>query len=356
MGHDPEPRLRVIMFSAMPHEVAAFEHEMQRTPEARILDLVCVSSQLETSTASLAAGARAVCLFATDQADAHILDRLQVMGVELLTLRYAGVSSVDLIRATALGIRVAPAPAHAPTSIAEYTVALMLSLNRKVHVASNRVRDGNMTTHGLVGFDMRGKTVGIIGTGKVGRIVGQILRGFGCRLLAFDMMESPEVIELGAKYVPMNTLLASSDILSLHAPLVPGTHHIIGRNTLPRCKTGVHVINTSRGGLIDIKAAIDALRSGQMGGLAIDVYEGEASLFFRDHTGNQTDPDFQLLRSMPNVLITGHQAALTTNALAAVARATVKTLLQFHRGEELDYEIKPGQTRRKRSTAAAPSS
>lgn len=334
-----KPRLRVIMFGAMEHEVTAFENEMQSTSETRVLDIVYVSAQLDKSTATLATGAKAVSLFATDHADAHILGTLHALGVQLITLRYAGVPSLDLAKASELGMRVAPAPAHAPTSIAEYTILLLLALNRKVHIATNRVRDGNMTMQGLVGFDLRGKTVGIIGTGKVGKIVVRILSSFGCKVLAFDMIESSEVIATGAKYVSMNTLLASSDIISLHAPLVPGTRHMIGSHTLPLCKMGVYIINTSRGALIDAKAAIGALRSGQIGGLALDAYEGEATLFFRDHTGVQTDVDFQLLRSMPNVLITGHQAALTTNALASVAKATLKTLFQFYHGEDLEYEI-----------------
>lgn len=335
----PNPRLRVIMFGAMDHEVAAFDNELHNDPATTVLDIVYVSAQLDKSTATLATGAKAVCLFATDFADAHILRTLHALGVRLITLRYAGVPSLDLVTASELRIRVAPAPAHAPTSIAEYTVLLMLALNRRVHIATHRVRDGNMALQGLVGFDMRGKTVGIIGTGKVGRLVVRLLSSFGCKLLAFDMIESQEVIDLGARYVSMNTLLSKSDIISLHAPLVPGTTHMIGRHTIPLCKTGVHIVNTSRGALIDAKAVIDALRSGQIGGLALDSYEGEDNLFFRDHTGLQTDPDFQLLKSMPNVMITGHQAALTTNALASVAKATVKTLLQFHNGENLDYEM-----------------
>lgn len=345
MSAPETPRLRVIMYSAMPYEVSAFEHVLRATPESRVLDLVFVSAHLDRSTASLATGARAVCLFATDRADTYLLGRLRDLGVELVALRYAGVSSVDLEKASELGIRVARAPAHAPTSIAEYTVALMLSLNRKVHLASARVRDGNLSLQGLVGFDMASKTVGIIGTGKVGRIVARILRGFGCRVLAYDMIESQEFIDTGGRYVSMGALLASCDILTLHAPLVPGTLHMIGGETLARCKNGVYIVNTSRGGLIDKKAAIEALQSGQIGALAIDVYEGEASFYFRDHTGETLDPEFQMLKSMPNVLITGHQSALTTNALASVANATIRTLLQFHAGDELDYAISPGQTR-----------
>lgn len=332
-------RLRVIMFGARQYEVAAFRNEMKLSPETQLLDIVFVSAPLDKSTATLAAGAKAVSLFANDYADAAILQILHASGVELITLRYAGVPAVDRNKVASLKMRLAPAPAHAPTSIAEYTVLLILSLNRKVHLAYNRVREGNMTMQGLVGFDMKGKVVGLIGTGKVGTTVARILSGFGCNVIAFDMIESPDIKHMGIKYVSINTLLATSDIISLHAPLVSGTRHMIGAHSLPLCKRGVLLINTSRGALLDVKAVIPALQAGQVGGLALDSFEGEADLFFRDHTGVQTNPDFQLLRSMPNVLITGHQAALTTNALASVAKATLKTLVQFAKGEALDYEI-----------------
>lgn len=332
-------KMRVIMYSAMPYEINAFETELGKNLNAGHLDVVFVSARLDNSTAALASGAPAVCLFANDHADAQLLTRLRAMGVKLIVVRYAGVSSVDVRKAIELGMKVACAPKHAPTSIAEYTVTMMLALNRKVHIAYNRVRDGNMALHGLVGFDMSEKTVGIIGTGKVGRIVARILIGFGCKVLAYDMMESQQIIDLGGKYVSMGKLLASSDILSLHAPLVPGTHHMIGPETLPRCKKGVHIVNTSRGGLIDVKAVTEALKSGQVGALGLDVYEGESSLFFRDHTGDKVDADFHILKAFPNVLITGHQSALTTNALVSVAKSTVKTLVQFHQGKDLEYGV-----------------
>lgn len=323
----------------MPYEITAFEHVLNATPGTRVLDVIFVPAPLDKSNASLAAGARVVCLYATDQADSRLLGRLRALGVELVALRYAGVGSLDLEKASEIGMLVSRVPAHAPTSIAEYTVGLMLTLNRKIHISYNRVQQGNMTLNGLVGFDMASKTVGIIGTGKVGRIVARILRGFGCKVLAFDMIESKEVIDLGGRYVSMGMLLASSDILTLHAPLVPGTYHLIGKQTLPRCKAGVHIVNTSRGGLIDVRAAIDAMQTGQLGALAIDVYEGESSCFYGDHTGENFEQDFQLLKSMPNVLITGNQSSLTNSALQSVARATIHTFMQFHAGEDLEYGI-----------------
>lgn len=338
-------RLRVVMFSAMSQEITAFKHQLKSAPDAHLLDIVFVSAQLDRDTATLASGARAVSLFATDHADSQMLTNLRRLGVELIALRYAGVSSVDLEKAAQVGILVAKTPSHAHTAIAEYTIALILCLNRKVHVGSNKVRDGNLNLHGLMGIDVASSTVGILGTGKVGRHVARILKGFGCKILAYDMIESQEIIDLGVKYVNMNTILSLSDILTLHAPLLPATHHMINADTLSRCKSGVRIINTSRGGLLDIRAAIGALRSGQMGGLAMDVYEGEANLFFKDRTGEQVDEDFQLLRSMPNVLITGHQSTLTQNAVDEVARTTVRTLLQFRAGKELEYEVRLGHLR-----------
>lgn len=336
----PVERLRVIMFSAMPYEITAFQKELDNDPHlAATLDIIFVTTRLNQSTASLTSGARAVCLFATDYADSNLINLLDRYGVRLIALRYAGFNNVDVESAKKLGIVVTKIPTHAPTSIAEYTITLMLTLNRKVHIANNRVRDGNFTTHGLVGFDISDRTVGIIGTGKVGRIVARIMRGFGCRVLAYDTVESQEVINNGGRYVPLRTLITSSDILSLHAPLVSGTYHLLGTETLSWCKRGVHIINTSRGGLIDINAIIDALHSGQVGGLAMDVYEGEHSVFFRDHVTDYVDPNFQLLKSLPNVLITSHQASLTTNALSSVAKSTIKTLMQFQNGENVENAL-----------------
>lgn len=338
-------RLRVIMFSAVRHEINAFQHHLESAPDAHLLDIVFVSAQLDRNTATLANGARAVSLFATDHADTQMLGCFHRMGIQLIALRYAGVSSVDLDKAAELGIHVARTPAHAHTAIAEYTVALMLSLNRKVHIGSNRLRDGNLSLHGLVGFNISSSTVGIIGTGKVGHHVARLLKGFGCKILAYDIIKNEEVIKLGVKYVSLRALLSSSDMLTLHAPLLPSTYHMIDKQMISQCKRGIYIINTSRGGLIDMSAAIEALRSGHIGGLAVDVYEGEVNLFFKDHTGEQMDANFQILRSMSNVLITGHQSALTKNAIHDVARATVTTLLQFRAGKELEHGVRPGHSR-----------
>lgn len=342
----PDERLRVVMYSAMTYEIATFQREINNISHASAaLDLIFVPARLDHSTANLAQGARAISLYVSDYADSQLLETLSKLGVELITLRYPGVSSVDVDRAAQLGIIVARAPSHSPTSIAEYTVTLMLALIRKVHLANNRVRHGNLSLNGLVGFELADKIVGIIGTGRVGQTVAKILQGFGCTILAHDVEESPEVTKYGGTYVKLERIFALCDILTLHAPLVPGTHHMIGRGTLPRCKQGVHIINTSRGGLIDVAAILEALQTGQVAGLAMDVYEGERSIFFQDRGESVHDWSFEVLKSMPNVLITGHQSALTTNALASIAQSTLKTLMQFRNCETIVNAISVSQFR-----------
>lgn len=352
----PQERLRVVVFSTMSYEISAFEKTMKDIPGAEnTLNLMFISARLDRTTASMVAGARAVCLFNTDMADDHILHIFRTAGVQLITLRYPGENPIDVERAATMGIKVTRTPAHSPISIAEYAVTLLLTLNRKVHLANRRVVNGSFSLEGLVGFNLADKTVGIIGTGHVGCIVARILKGFGCRILAYDMIESEDVKMLGARYVPMKTLLESSDIISLHAPLVPGTHHMIGTETLARCKRGVYIINTARGGLIDVHAITDALRTGQVGGLAMDVYAGQISLLLREQSGHISDWNFHLLKSMPNVIITGQQAALTTNAIASAATSTIETLLQFQKGEHLDYQIHPVGTPSTRTPDSNPS-
>lgn len=336
----------------MPYEIQAFEESLSGSPAtASLFDIVYISAGLDASTASLARGADVVCLFVVDTADAQVLRVLASVGVRLITLRCAGVGSVDLRSAAKLGIRVVKIPPHAPASIAEYTVSMILALNRKIHIAINRVRDGNFSLNGLVGFDMHSKTIGIIGTGKVGRATARILSGFGCSILAYDIRESEDVVSLGGRYVSMAKLFSASDIIVLHAPLVGATHHIICQESLARCKPGVMIVNTSRGGLIDIQAVIEGLRNGTVGSLGMDVYEGEAGLFFRDNTGEPLDPNFQVLQSMPNVIVTGHQSTLTESTLEATANATIRSLLQFSSGDVMQYEV---NAVRRRSTGASP--
>lgn len=334
--------IRVVIFSSTPYEIEAFESTLKDIPDAASsINLMFVTARLDRTTAHMVTGAPVVCLFATDMVDDHILEIFSHAGVKLIALRYPGESAINVEHAALRGIRVARTPPHSPTSIAEYAVTLMMCLNRKVHVANRRVLNGSFSLDGLVGFNVADKTVGIIGTGQVGRIVVRILRGFGCRLLAYDMIEQDEVKKCGAEYVPMKNLLEASDIITLHAPLVPGTYHMIGSETLPGCKPGVIIINTAHGGLIDIRAALEGLQTGIVGGLAMDVYEGETEVLFRDQGSHLSDWTFQTLKGMPNVIITGHQAALTTNALAEVSKWTIGTVMKYYSGGALDCVLNP---------------
>lgn len=334
-----ERRLRVVMYSTTQIEIESFKAEMEDRREANVLDIEYVAVRLDSSTAALASGALVVCLFAKDKVDKGILSQLSANGVKLIALRYASVSSFDIKTATELGMQVTCAPKHSPISVAEYAVSLMLSLNRKIHIADKHVRAGNMNLDGLVGFNMASKTVGIIGMGKVGCQVARILEGFGSRVLAYDVMEEKEMLELRVEYVSMTKLFQNSDIISLHCPLVPSTHHIIGNDTLTFCKSGVLIINTAHGSLVDMASILEALRSKLVAGFAMDVYEEESSLFLPNENGGTVNWDIQLLKSLPNVVITWRQSVSTTNALARVAKSTVYTLMQYHNGEELDYRM-----------------
>jgi D-lactate dehydrogenase len=248
--------------------------------------------------------------------------------VRLLALRCTGFNNVDLDAAKALGLAVTRVPIYSPYAVAEHVVALLLTLNRKIHRAYNRVREMNFALQGLVGFDLHGKTAGIVGTGKIGRITAQILRGFGMRVLAYDPFPGHEWAQQHAvEYVDSETLAASSDVVSLHVPLTRETHHLIRRETLARMKPGAILINVSRGALIDTTALIEALKSGQLGGVALDVYEEEEGIFFEDLSGIVLqDDELARLLTFPNVLITSHQAFLTREALSDIARTTVTNL------------------------------
>ncbi len=327
----------------MSFEQRAFESVLGKIPKSEIMfDVDFVTARLDPSTAALASGAAALCLFARDRADAALLRVLHGHGVRLLALRYIGEPAFDARVAADFGIRVTRVPATAPASVAEYAVTLMLFLGRRVHFAANRVREGNLALQrGLVGVDMADRVVGVVGTGEVGARVASILRGFECTVLAFDTIEDARVKAAGAKYVDLDRLLAESDVLTLHVPLVPGTRNIINEHSLSQCKKGVHIVNISRAGLIDLKALVSALRSRRVGAVGMDVFEGKANPFLQDESEDGVDPDFEMLKSMPNVIVTGHQAALTENALIEVAKLTIQTLKQFQAGEDLDYEIRP---------------
>ena len=287
--------------------------------------------RLEHKTAKLAAGSGAVCVFVNDVLDRATLGTLHEIGVRLIALRCAGFNQVDLPAARELGLTVARVPAYSPYAVAEHAVALLLTLNRKLHRAYNRVRESNFSLEGLVGFDLHGKTVGIVGTGKIGAIFARIMAGFGCRLLAFDPFPDRS---LPVTYVEKGELLAESDILSLHVPLLPETFHFLRAETIAQLKRGAFIVNTSRGALIEAQALLEALKSGQVGAAALDVYEEEAGIFFHDLSGKVLQDDvLARLISMPNVLITSHQAFLTKEALANIAQTTLESAAAFERGE-----------------------
>lgn len=293
--------------------------------------------RLCSETAATAKGAQAVCIFVNDQIDRACLESLAILGVKLIALRCAGFNNVDMVAAREHGLVVVRVPAYSPHAVAEHTVALLLTLNRKIHRAFNRVRELNFSLSGLVGFDLHGKTVGIIGTGKIGCVAAQIFRGFGTEVLAHDPFPAIDwAVTHGIRYVDLDTLLAASDIISLHVPLLPETHHLLNEQTLARMKPSVFIINTSRGKLIDTRALIAALKVGHVGGVALDVYEEEQGVFFEDLSGQVLqDDELSRLLTFPNVLITAHQAFLTREALGEITRVTTTNVLNFESGEPL---------------------
>jgi D-lactate dehydrogenase len=295
-------------------------------------DLVFFEPHLTRETCGLASGFEAVCVFVNDLLDADVLKALSEYGIRLVALRCAGFNNVDLVVATKLGITVVRVPAYSPEAVAEHTVALILSLNRNLHRAYARVRKGNFSLEGLLGFNLAGKNVGIIGTGRIGTALAKIITGFGCNVLAFDPYPNSECEALGVNYTNEATLFKESDIISLHCPLTPETHHFINSNALKKMKTGVLIINTSRGAVVDTKAVISALKSGKIGYLGLDVYEEEEELFFEDLSNEVIQDDlFARLLTFPNVLITGHQAFFTREALEAIAETTLSNIADFEK-------------------------
>ena len=295
--------------------------------------------RLERETCKLAEGFPAVCPFVNDVLDADVLARLAAGGTRLVALRCAGFNNVDLPAAAELGIRVTRVPAYSPHAVAEHAAGLILTLNRRIHKAYNRVREGNFALDGLLGFDLHGRTAGVVGTGKIGQVLAQILAGFGCRVLLYDIREESACKAFG-EYVPLDALLAECDIVSLHLPLTPETHHVIDAAAIARMKPGVMLINTSRGGLIDTRAVIEGLKEQRIGYLGLDVYEEEADLFFEDLSSRVIRDDvFSRLLTFPNVLITGHQAFFTREALAQIAEVTVASLTAFEQNAPLEHEV-----------------
>ena len=306
-------------------------------------ELLLLEPQLSPATAGLADGCKAVCIFVNDDGSKEVMKKLSVIGVNYLVLRSAGFNHVDLKAAHDSGMRVARVPEYSPYAVAEHTVALMLALNRKLVKAHNRIRELNFSLEGLTGFDMHTKTVGIIGTGKIGKIVAAILYGFGCRILAYDVkQDNAWANNYGVSYTSIDVLCSQSDIISLHAPLTEQTRYIINKDRIAIMKKAVMLINTSRGGLVNTRDVIVALKSGQIGYLGLDVYEEERGLFFEDHSSDILQDDvIARLMTFPNVLITSHQAFLTDTALHNIAETTIYNIDCFEKSIECRNELFP---------------
>lgn len=329
--------MRVAFFSAHEFEKSVFAgYSLKKGQELHYFE-----SRLDEHTARLAEGFEAVCVFVNDKVNASVVEQFAGMGVKLVATRSAGYNHIDLEATKKHGIQVVRVPAYSPYAVAEHAVAMILTLNRKTHRAYNRVREGNFALDGLLGFDLHGKTAGLIGTGKIGAVLSRILLGFGMEILAYDVNPNSNLAGEGITYLPLEDVLRKSDIVSLHCPLLEATHHLINAKTLERMKPGAMLINTSRGGLVDTPAVIEALKTGRLGALGLDVYEEEAGLFFEDQSGKVLQDDvFARLLTFPNVLITGHQAFFTAEALQGIAMTTVDNIAEFEKTGESTNQVR----------------
>ncbi len=330
--------MKVAVYSTRPYD----RTHLDSANVAGAHEFIWIEHRLSSDNTPLARGCDAVCAFVNDRLDAPVLHELAAGGTRLVVLRCAGHNHVDLAAANSLGLTVTNVPAYSPHAVAEHAIALLLTLNRHTHLAHERVRRGDFRLDGLEGSNLHGKTAGLIGTGRIGTITGKILEGFGCHVVAFDPYASPESRAAGFEFVGRNDLLARSDIVSLHCPLLPATKHLINTSTLACLKPTALLINTSRGGLIDTAAAIDALEGNRLRGLGLDVYEHEAALFFDDHSDTGiTDPLFARLIRHPNVVVTGHQAFLTHEALDNIASSVLASLDAFAASKPVPCALKP---------------
>jgi len=328
--------MKIAVYSTKHYDQKYLDH----VNEDNRFDLVYFDFLLTEATAKNAVDCDAVCIFVNDDASRPVLEELAALGVKYIALRCAGFNNVDLAAADELGLKVVRVPAYSPEAVAEHTVGLMMTLNRRIHRAYQRTRDANFSLDGLTGFNMHGKTAGVVGTGKIGVATMRILKGFGMRLLAFDPYPSAQALELGAEYVDLKTLFAESDVITLHCPLTPENHHLLNAAAFSQMKDGVMIINTSRGGLIDSQAAIDALKQQKIGSLGMDVYENERDLFFEDKSNDVIQDDvFRRLSACHNVLFTGHQAFLTAEALTAISETTLSNLSQLEKGEACQNQL-----------------
>lgn len=328
--------MKIAFFSTHKYEVDVFH----RANSPYNFEFTWLEAHLTPQTAELASGHDVVCAFVEDQLNREVISILKEKGIRLIALRSAGFNHVDMEAAKEMGISVVRVPEYSPHAIAEHAVALILNLNRRIHRSYQRVRELNFSLEGLVGFDLYKKTVGVIGTGKIGAAFSEIMLGFGCQVLASDMVESEELKAKGVTYTDFDTILAESDIISLHIPLTPNTHHLIDAQAIKKMKAGVLIINTGRGGLIETSALTDALKGRRIGGAGLDVYEEEEGVFFHDLSehGLQDDTLARLL-TFPNVLITSHQAFLTHEALNSIAETTLYNVDCFRQGKKSKNEV-----------------
>ena len=314
--------MKITFFDTKPYDQAAFEY----VGRDRGFDFRFFESRLTLDTVELARGADCVCVFVNDSVDAAVIDRLYEMGIRMIALRCAGYNNVDIEHCYGK-LHVFHVPAYSPYAVAEHAMAMLLTSVRRIHKAYIRTRDFNFSLNNLTGFDLHGKTVGVVGTGRIGRAFIDICRGFGMNILAYDMYPNPG---LGDIYVPLDRLFSESDIISLHCPLTEQTYHLINSENIAKMKKGVMIVNTSRGALIDAEALLEGIKERQIGGACLDVYEEEANIFFRDYSGHIVSDDILArLISMPNVIVTSHQAFLTTEALNNIAETTLRNLEEF---------------------------
>lgn len=328
--------MKIAVFSTKPYDAEYLDKYNSNNITFKYFDV-----PLNADTVKLTSEYDGICIFVNDKAGTEVIEKLAENGIQLIVLRCAGFNNVDLETAKKKGIKIYRVPAYSPDAVAEHALALIMTLNRKTHKAYNRVRDGNFSLDRLKGFDLNGKTVGVIGTGKIGAIFARIMWGIGCNVVAFDKYPSEELKKIGVTYLELDELLAKSDVISLHCPLMESTKHIINKNTLAKMKDGVMLINTSRGALIETVDALEALKTGKLGYLGIDVYEQEEQLFFEDLSESIIQDDLIMrLISFPNVLITSHQGFFTEEALQQIAMTTLKNIDDFSNGTENNNQVK----------------
>ncbi|WP_435357107.1 2-hydroxyacid dehydrogenase [Emticicia sp. SJ17W-69] len=326
--------MKIAFFSTKSYDKEFFEKYNQTNT------LTFYEVPLNESSVRLAEGFDAICVFVNDKVDASIIKILTQLGVKLIALRCAGFNNVDLEATKKANISVVRVPAYSPHAVAEHAVALIMTLNRKTHKAYNRVREGNFSLEKLIGFDLYQKTIGVIGTGKIGEAFARIMLGFGCKVIAYDIFQNQNLVNLGVEYGSLDEVLAESDIISLHCPLTEKTHHLIDNQAISKVKDGMMLINTSRGALIDTPAVVEALKTKKIGYLGLDVYEQEENIFFKDHSEEiLVDDTLARLMSFPNVLITSHQGFLTEEALTQIAIITLNNITAFEQGQKSGNEI-----------------